>query len=113
MTCPRFWSFPPGVTSTKLRQRWAGEWDRWPTLKGYMPERKIIVYMKPSDNPDDAHVPYQWVILEWSDHPVWRGEYVLPGTEHGSWFNTGLCNWAATPEAAFAAAYEAYKKFLP
>lgn len=45
-----------------------------------------------------------WCILAWSDGPTYYdGKKILPGTEHGSWYNAA-CGWEDTPENAFASA---------
>jgi hypothetical protein len=77
------------------------------------PSRKITVNMIPDDGP----LPYSYCVLEWSDSPcLWNGidsngpEQVMPGTENGSWFNTGICGWEKTPEEAFLSALKRFRE---
>ena len=81
---------------------------------------KIEVFLVPSNEPEDRDVPYHYVVLAWSDGSCWwnglNGDQmertIMPGTEHGCWYNTGIVGWEATPEAAFAEGLKAYREWL-
>jgi hypothetical protein len=72
---------------------------------------KIEVYLDADTDPDNQDTPYFYCVLVWSDGPtLWHGENseepesIMPGTEKGSWYNSGISGWAVTPEEAFAEA---------
>lgn len=82
-----------------------------------MQDPKIEVFLTPDDDPENVdwndptiRTPYFYCVLDWGDGPTkWHGpnsdqaeESIMPGTENGSWYNTGICGWAVSPEAAFA-----------
>ncbi len=76
---------------------------------------KIEVFLDAGDDPDNQDTPYFYCVLAWGEGPTyWHGwgndepEHIKPGTEHGGWYNTGICGWAATPVAAFAEALERF-----
>jgi hypothetical protein len=62
---------------------------------------KIELY-EIDDNAPDAR--WFWVILKWSDKPAYDGEdKIVPGTEHGTWYNAKCGHKATFTEAAQAA----------
>jgi len=71
------------------------------------PKRKIEVGLNADRDPDNQETPYSAIVLQWSwgptyfFNPVSSREEILPGTENGSWFNTGIVCWGKTPEAVF------------
>jgi len=81
-----------------------------------MQNPKIEVHLVPDDDPENVdwndstiRTPYFYCVLDWGNGPTWwngldsKGpKSIMPGTENGSWYNTGICGWCATPEAAFA-----------
>ena len=79
-----------------------------------MPDRKIVVNMTPDTDPDNLDTPYSYCVLEWTKNHCLDGEgKILPGTEHGCWFNTGICGWMPTPEMAFASAIKQFNERFP
>jgi len=64
-------------------------------------ERKIEISLEPDTDPENQDTPYFYIILEWSDKPATQAGVIVPGTENGCWFNTGICGWAASPADAF------------
>lgn len=82
-------------------------------MKNMPPDRKIEVLLLPQEGMKDT--PFHAIVLEWSNNPVYlyndtEQEDIVPGTEHGSWYNPGIANvWAKTPEEAFAEAMKQYK----
>lgn len=79
---------------------------------------KIEVFLTTDTHPDNQETQYFYCLLDWGDGPTWwhgpnsdqEEKSIMPGTEQGSWFNTGICGWAATPEAAFADALARYRE---
>lgn len=67
---------------------------------------------------------YFYCLLAWSDNPSYHsvevlnesGEFieykdeVLPGTENGTWYNTGICGREDTPEEAFRVCMERFRE---
>ena len=87
----------------------------------------IEVMLTPDDDPENVsweepHVrtPYFYCVLLWGPGPtMWHGpksdqveESIMPGTEHGSRYNSGICGWAVSPEAAFAEGLARYRAKL-
>ncbi len=77
--------------------------------------RKIEVHLEPDTDPDNQITPYYAVVLEWGNGPCWARdetgkEYIMPGTENGFWFNTGIVCWAETIEKAFSNALKIAKE---
>lgn len=77
---------------------------------------KIEVFLEADTDPANQDTPYAYCVLAWSEGPTYwhgwnndEGEHIKPGSEHGGWYNTGICGWAATPEAAFAEAKTRYE----
>jgi hypothetical protein len=82
-----------------------------------MKNPKIEVHLVSDTDPDNQDTPYFYCVLDWGDGPTWWNGWnsdepksIMPGTERGSWYNTGICGWAATPEQAFAEGLTRYRK---
>lgn len=74
-------------------------------------DRKISVFLNPDTHPDNQATPYLAIVLEWGDgHTLFFNEQtqkqeILPGSEKGGWFNTGIVCWGETAHEAFTDAY--------
>lgn len=80
------------------------------------PDRKIDVGLRADRDPDNQDTPYSAIVLQWGWGPTYaynpktEKQEILPGTENGGWFNTGVVCWGKTPEDAFAQALDGSKR---
>jgi len=56
---------------------------------------------------------YHYVVTAWTDQPCYQNgrdgtSIIMPGTENGCWYNTGINGYETSPEAAFAKGLKRY-----